>query len=317
MARYGKILVGVDLHQGDRVAADELGPESKAAIEEALLLAIHSGGTVTFCSALDVSPQTATLIEHDHQNLLKTVEDVASEKLDRIVAAAKARGIAADQVVRLGPPGEELAKLAQQGQYDLLVVGTRARGRATRLLFGSTAQKLTRTAPCAVWVVKPEAVREIREIAVATDLSDCGRPALNAAIDVARALAAKLYVVHAVNVAELSNLLMAGVPSETIATARARMMEDAQAALQQQLVATDYRTLPYGVKVELIEGSPDDVIPKFVIDHEIDILVMGTHGRSGISRLLLGNTAERILPMVDCSVMAVKPSDFVSPYHAT
>ena len=94
-------------------------------------------------------------------------------------------------------------------------------------------------------------------------------------------------------------------------------MEEAQTALQQQLAATDYRTLPYGVKVELMEGSPDDVIPKFVTDHEIDILVMGTHGRSGISRLLLGNTAERILPVVDCSVIAVKPHDFVSLYHAT
>ena len=70
MARYGKILVGVDLHQGDRVTSDELGSESKAAIEESLLLAIHSGSTVTFCSALDVSPQTATLIAQDHQNLL-------------------------------------------------------------------------------------------------------------------------------------------------------------------------------------------------------------------------------------------------------
>ena len=314
MARYEKILVGIDLHQGDRVATRELGLESQAVIEEALHLAIHSGGSVTFCSALDVSAKTATLITQDHQNLLKTVEDVAAEMLDRVVAEATQRGVTADKVVRLGSPDEQLAKLAIEGKYDLLVIGTRSRNKATRLLFGSTAQKLIRTAPCAVWVVKPEAEREIREIAVATDLSDAGQPALAAAVEVARALAAKLFIVHAVDMAELSYLLMAGVSTEEIAAARTRKIDDANAALHQQLAATDYRTLPYGVKVEVIEGSPDDAIPQFVAEHEIDILVMGTHGRSGLSRLVLGNTAERILPMVQCSVIAVKPHDFVSPH---
>jgi universal stress protein E len=314
MARYEKILVGVDLHQGDRVASKELGPEARAAIEQALLLAIHSGGSVTFCSALNVSPQTATLIAQDHQNLVKTVEDVAAEMLDGVVAQARERGVTADKVVRLGMPGDELAKLAVEGAYDLLVVGTRSRSKASRLLFGSTAQKLVRTAPCAVWIVKPEEVREIREIAVAVDLSDAGRPALAAAVDAARALSAKLFIVHAVDMAELSYLLIAGVSTNEIAEARTRKVDDAKAALQQQLAATDYRTLPHGVMVEVIEGSPDDVIPKFVADQEIDILVLGTHGRSGLSRLVLGNTAERILPMVHCSVIAVKPHDFVSPH---
>ena len=314
MARYSKILVGVDLHQGDRVAANELGAESQAAINEALIMAIHCGATVTFCAALNVSAQTATLIEQDHQNLLKTVEDVAAERLEQVVLQGQASGVTCDKSVRLGTPDEQLSRLAMEGHYDLLVVGTRSRNKATRALFGSTAQKLMRTAPCAVWVVKPTAVRDVREIAVATDLSDSGRPALAEAVEVARGLGAKLFVVHSVDMQELSYLLMAGVRTDEIAAARDRMIEDAQSVLQQQLAATDYRTLPYGVKVELVEGPPDDTIPKFVAENGIDILVMGTHGRSGLSRLVLGNTAERILPMVDCSVIAVKPHDFVSPY---
>ena len=53
MAKYEKILVGVDLHNGDRVATRELSPESKAAVEQALELAIHSAGRITFCSAAE------------------------------------------------------------------------------------------------------------------------------------------------------------------------------------------------------------------------------------------------------------------------
>ncbi len=313
MALYQRILVGVDLHQGDRVAARELGIESRAAIEEAIALCAHSGGSVTFCSALNVSPQTATLIAQDHQNLLKTVEDVAAEMLEAVVVEAKSRGITADKVIRLGTPDEQLAKVAIEGKYDLVIVGTRSRNKATRMLFGSTAQRLIRNAPCAVWIVKPEEMREVREIAVATDLSEAGRPAINAAVEIARALSAKLFIVHAVDMGELSALLMAGVNTHEIASVRTRLLEEAQTGLQKQLVATDYRTLQHGVKIEVVEGSADDAIPKFVTENEVDILVMGTHGRSGLTRLLLGNTAERILPNVQCSVITVKPDGFVSP----
>ena len=313
MALFQRILVGVDLHQGDRVAARELGLESRAAIEEAIALCTHSGGSVTFCSALNVSPQTATLIAQDHLNLLKTVEDVAADMLEAVVAEAKSRGVSAEKVIRLGPPEEQLAKVAIEGKYDLVIVGTRSRNKATRMLFGSTAQRLIQNAPCAVWIVKPEEMREILEIAVATDLSEAGRPALNAAVEVARALSARLFVVHAVDMGELSALLMAGVNTHEIASVRTRLLEDAQTGLQNQLAATDYRTLQHGVKVEVVEGSADDAIPKFVTENEVDILVMGTHGRSGLTRLLLGNTAERILPNVHCSVITVKPDGFVSP----
>ena len=137
-----------------------------------------------------------------------------------------------------------------------------------------------------------------------------------AAVKMARALDAKLFVVHAVESAELSSLLVAGISPDTIQTARVKLTEDALSLMHQHLTATDYRTLTHGVKVELFEGPPDDVIPQLVIDNQIDVLVLGTHARSGISRLVLGNTAERILPTVHCSVLAVKPSDFVSP-HAT
>ena len=311
---FARILVGVDLHQGDRVAGKDLSPQTHAAIEQAILLAAHSGGSITLCSSLDLSAQTATLIEQDHRNLLRTVEDIAAERLEELVEAVKKRGVSVDKVVRFGPADEQLSLLALEGHYDLLIVGTRSRSATTRLLFGSTAQRLVRTAPCAVWIVKPDELRDIREIAVATDLSESSRPGLAAAVDVARALSAKLFVLHIVDTTELSTLLMAGVSGQEISTARTRMLEDSQATLQQQLSATDYRTLPYGVKVEIIEGIADDAIAQFVIDNEIDILIVGTHGRRGISRLILGNTVERILPQVHCSVIAVKPADFVSPY---
>ena len=65
----------------------------------------------------------------------------------------------------------------------------------------------------------------------------------------------------------------------------------------------------------LRRGEADEVIPAFVVAEGIDLVVMGTVARSGISGMLIGNTAERILRKLPCSVLAVKPDGFVSPVH--
>jgi universal stress protein E len=60
-------------------------------------------------------------------------------------------------------------------------------------------------------------------------------------------------------------------------------------------------------------GEPEAVIPQFVVDHGVDLIVMGTVARRGIPGLLIGNTAERILRKRPCSVLPVKPDGFISP----
>ncbi|MGR5131725.1 universal stress protein [Vibrio alfacsensis] len=62
-----------------------------------------------------------------------------------------------------------------------------------------------------------------------------------------------------------------------------------------------------------IHGTPDDEIPHWVDEQNIDVLVMGTVARSGIQGLLVGNTAENIFQTINCSLVVLKPSDFVSP----
>ena len=65
--------------------------------------------------------------------------------------------------------------------------------------------------------------------------------------------------------------------------------------------------------IHLLRGEAGALIPKFVEEFDVDLLVMGTVGRGGIAGLLIGNTAERIIDRVECSVLAIKPKGFVSP----
>jgi universal stress protein E len=65
--------------------------------------------------------------------------------------------------------------------------------------------------------------------------------------------------------------------------------------------------------IVLRQGAAQDLIPEFVVSEGIDVLVMGTVARGGISGMLIGNTAERVLRKLPCSVLTVKPDGFVSP----
>ena len=65
--------------------------------------------------------------------------------------------------------------------------------------------------------------------------------------------------------------------------------------------------------IHLVQGEPGFVIPPFARDNEVDLVVMGTLGRLGQHGMFIGDTAERILNRLECSVLAVKPAGFVSP----
>jgi universal stress protein E len=313
---YGinNILVGIDLHHGDRIATDDFSQSVLAAVEQAMTVAVATGARVTLCAVLQMEEHVHDLLLSVHpHNLRDKVEQIARKCLDRLMQSLSARGVPMEPVIRFGLPAEELIRQTIAGKHDLVIVGTRTRNPAARLLFGSTAQKLVRDCPAPVWITNPEEVREIREVLVANDFSDASLAATRAGVAVAQAIPSKLYVVHALEFPFEAYLRTSGVSDEEVDKYRERMRSEAEQNVQSQVAQTDYRTLTHGVKVEIVEGAVDDVIPKCIVDYEVDLLVIGDQGRHGLSRLFLGNTAERLLPHVHCSVLAVKPSGFVSP----
>lgn len=69
-------------------------------------------------------------------------------------------------------------------------------------------------------------------------------------------------------------------------------------------------------QIHMEKGLPEEAIPSFVENCDIDILVMGTVARTGISGFIIGNTAENILQKTNCSLLALKPKGFISPVKA-
>ncbi len=89
------------------------------------------------------------------------------------------------------------------------------------------------------------------------------------------------------------------------------MRDDRMARLQSLL--EPYENSAITTNVELLEGETREVLPEYVVNSDIDLVILGSLSREGIAGFLMGNTAESILNQLDCSVVTLKPDSFKSP----
>ena len=136
---------------------------------------------------------------------------------------------------------------------------------------------------------------------VATDFSECARAALDRALVLARALDGEVHLFHVIR--------FEGYPTTDLGVTVANLMrdleEDAQRGLEELARAVD----PARERVrrfEFREGLPVDLIVNEARERGASMVVMGTHGRRGLSRLLMGSVAERVVRMAPCDVLVVK-----------
>lgn len=310
MQPFRKILVGINLGGAEGPSAAELGAPTREAVKRAVWLAEQLGSALTFFAAEDVAALQSELgdaIDRDH------IAKSGNAILDELVAQAKENDIVAEAKLDFGTPWQAIIKEAIGGEYDLVIVGTRDRGAASRILFGSTAMKLLRNCPCPVWVTRPDPDWDDLNILVASDFSDVSQRALNLAVDGAQLADAKLHLAHAIDNTHVRRMWLTGMRDDEVHSVREKRLAEVESQLHEQLGQTDYRTLSYGVQTHVVEGAADIAMLNLIEEHDIDLLVMGTAARSGIAGFVIGNTAERLLAQVPCSVLAVKPDGFECP----
>ena len=141
----------------------------------------------------------------------------------------------------------------------------------------------------------------LRKILVATDFSRQAEPAIDAALELARALSATVTLLHVCEPPPYSGArLRAYVPSpeplESVIAAAGRRLHDKQA----QLAAT-----PHAVEVAVAAGAPAAEIMRYASTHDFDLIVVGSHGRRGFRRVILGSVAETVVRAADRPVLTV------------
>jgi nucleotide-binding universal stress UspA family protein len=210
----------------------------------------------------------------------------------------------------------EILQQVERGGHDLLMLT--AEGEIGGW-FGSTATHLLRKSAVPVWVMKHHPQPRYRSVLIALDrdLSDTTGEQLNIKLlelgaSLAAAEGSELHIGHAWTIyaeSVLRNRLGAsGAQMEKIAEETLRSREQWMDALLARVPAAKD-----AANVNFARGEPHKAVPRLVEDLGVDLIVMGTLGRSGMFGGLIGDTAERILNRVQCAVLAVKPDGFKSP----
>jgi nucleotide-binding universal stress UspA family protein len=241
------------------------------------------------------------------------------QRLEQLADYARRRGVQVNTKILYGTPFLEIIRLVLRREYDLVMTTAQGRSTLKERVFGSTTMHLMRKCPCPVWVVKACQPEWHKRILAAVDPSpqDEERNALNIKImDLATSLARmeqrELVVLHAWTFPMEHSLKRGRVgPSDEVD----RWISGARHQHRQRLVKL---LKPYDLEmpkheVYLLKGEAGRLVPEVAAAREVELIVMGTVSRSGVSGLLIGNTAEKILGQVDCGVLAVKPDGFVTP----
>ncbi|MFT5303585.1 MAG: universal stress protein E [Mariniblastus sp.] len=305
MHRFKKILVAVDLADDLRFVADTLPAPTKEAIRQAERVAKSSGSHIQFIYVL---PTRAEQMSHDRQILMaqgedyKSVFDHAGEVLSGIAELTSQKGIQTSSKVVFGKSWLELIREAIRSDANLVIAGTRRQGPFRTMLFGSTGIKLLRKCPCPVWVTKPEpdGVEWVDSILVAFDLTDVGDAALELGCSMAQERGTILHVLHSI---EYQN------PASDAVDASKKL--DVENAIREQLQGFGFDDAKAKIQVDI--GNAEESILSYIEQHDIKLIVMGTVSRTGIASIVIGNTAEKLLPFLPCSVLAIKPAEFKSP----
>ncbi len=318
MASFQNILVGIDFTQCARLSIDDLPITAQDVFRHAVWLARKTGGRLTLMSALDLTAVILDdLSEHHRLALTRTIDADARQVLAELVRQAQEAGVAADAVFVHGKGWLELIRQVLRGRHDLLLVGTRSFSSTSvrRMLLGDTALKLFRRCPCPVWVTRPEPIDRPLNVLVASDLKPASEIGLQVAVALGQAVDVNIHVLHVADY-PLFSLCLASLPDEVGPGYERKVRTHDEQALHDQLeriVQAAASSIPVQVHLSNSASRPDEAILQFINEHHIDLLVMGSIGRAGVAGVMIGNTAERLLPEVPCSVLAVKPPDFVCP----
>jgi len=153
----------------------------------------------------------------------------------------------------------------------------------------------------------------IRKVLVATDFSAPSETALNYARAMARAFGAQLHVMHVFEPLWITSADVVG-GGVALATMIQGLEDTAKKQLEEAVTEEDRRELK-AVPVMMTSESPAREIAKYANDQKVDLVVIGTHGRSGLTRLLIGSVAEKIVRLAPCPVLTVHhpEHEFVMP----
>ena len=263
--------------------------------------------------------ELAQLGDNSVDALRERIEGEARIPLARLCEKARSHGVKAGYTVVWDyPPHEAVVRRATSMDADLIIAECHKGPRGQPWLFHQTDWELLRTSPAPVLLIKngkpyhrPLTLAAVDPAHAHAKPANLDERILASAAELSKALRGSLHVMHA------SNPSIVGVDIKAAAkralsswsTLTVQELTDQERAAFDEFRAA--RRIPR-TRAHLVEGNPAVEIPRLAKTLGAGIVVMGALSRSGLQRVFIGNTAERILGALECDVLVVKPQPFAT-----
>lgn len=300
------------------IVGRDTDPNTNRAIARASTLSQQNNGQLTLMDIIDPPHNTRRELNGiiKAEEIIDILVNERQKELELVAQKLREKGIDVSVKVVAGRDFIEIVRQVLLGRHDLLIkVANRHTGS-----FDSCDFHIMRKCPQPVWLIKPDRDVECRSVLAAVDLSledsEEGRALNTHIMDLATSLAClhnsdlhilSCWTLYGENALRHSGFLK--IADDSLE----EMLQQEERANRTMLDSLTERYQNPRSTAHLIKGEPKVCIPAFVETNDIDVVVMGSVGRSDIPGLLIGNTAETVLQLIDSSVITLKPAGFESP----
>ena len=306
MKRFKKLLVATDTRLDEHPV-----------VNEAADVAAENQAALMIVDVVPIPSWVASKLTSDLDHLHDLFVQEAESKLESLAQPLREKGIDVTTQVLRGKTSIEIIREAIRGNHDLVLAVAKGNASKRQGFFGYTAVHLLKACPCAVWLVTDEAATKVKHVLGCVDVSseheedaELDRKVYEVSSSIAELQGAKHSVLHAWRMHDEA-LISKRLGPKAVADL-VRMDREYTTKRYNEFLA-QYESSVESQDVHLIKGRAPETIQAFVQEQTVDLVVMGTVSRSGLSGMLIGNTAEQILDRIECSVLALKPDGFRSP----
>lgn len=289
-------------------------------LKKAARLAAANDAKLTVLDVVEPIPQRRRTVNAEGRifDLQALLIDDRQRQLSETVESADLDDVGVE--VMAGKPYIEVTRYAMANDCDLVIVGESPPREGEARIVAPDVTQLIRACPTPVWVMCPSSARKLRILALLDpDPFDPVRDSLNnAVLDLATSITrwedGELHVAHAwqlVGESMMRSPFFLDLPDAEVEAVVQEVSQEKETQLGK--LAARHGVEELGGQTHLIKGLAREVLPELSERLQINLIVMGTVARRGLSGLIMGNTAETMLRSVRCSILTVKPEGFVSP----
>jgi len=285
--------------------------ESERALDYAKYIAGKSGAEIVGVHVVPMPIQSLFNNLSDSKAEIRKwrlrIENNAAKKFDEVKEELQKTGIKFDGVILKGVPSDRIKEFAKRRKADLIVMGKHGHGFFESMIAGSETVRVLKSSHVPVLAVKSTNNKKFKNILVPIDMSEQSDFALTYALEIAQIVGAKITVIFVLRL----DMYAQDIPASALEIAieqSEKLLNKRAAQIKQKFERRKGASKNIKMNTKMIHGMSEAVtISQYAAKNNTDLIVIHTHGRTGISRFLLGSVTERVISSAQCSVIAMRP----------